>query len=224
MDIEVSTLLTDVCQVSSSITMANDIDTLIHIVENDIRNLIPYDKAIYVLAKRDGLQVVKTIRHNYSKSDLSLIIDNRNRIKNSVLLNPFAIENHRDQILGSASYGFHEHEGNYVSLFHCSSTCRRATSNINNTKILEIIIPRLHSTFLKLYRSMMLNNGLPIKPLSPRESEIITWISKGKTNHEIGVILGISTYTVKNHVSNILEKLNVANRAEALIKANVYCY
>ena len=42
----------------------------------------------------------------------------------------------------------------------------------------------------------------------------------GKTNWEISSILGISPLTVKNHVQNILRKLDVQNRGQAAIKAS----
>ncbi|PCK10024.1 MAG: hypothetical protein COA42_00005 [Alteromonadaceae bacterium] len=51
--------------------------------------------------------------------------------------------------------------------------------------------------------------------LSERESEVLQWVSLGKTNWEIGMILDISMYTVKNHVKNILKKLGVNNRTQA---------
>ena len=52
--------------------------------------------------------------------------------------------------------------------------------------------------------------------LSPRELEILNWVGKGKTNYEIGVILDISAFTVKNHLQRIFRKLNVLNRAQAV--------
>ena len=54
--------------------------------------------------------------------------------------------------------------------------------------------------------------------LSAREIEVIKWIYYGKTNKEIGIILNISQYTVKNHVQNIIIKLGVSNRAHAVGK------
>lgn len=54
--------------------------------------------------------------------------------------------------------------------------------------------------------------------LSARESEVLAWVAMGKTNPEIGSILGISTFTVKNHVQRILKKLDVTNRAQAVGK------
>lgn len=52
--------------------------------------------------------------------------------------------------------------------------------------------------------------------LSDRESEILRWVSNGKTNYEIGIILGISPFTVKNHLQRIFRKIDVSNRAQAV--------
>jgi transcriptional regulator EpsA len=54
--------------------------------------------------------------------------------------------------------------------------------------------------------------------LTDREREILKWIQVGKSNFEIGVILGISPLTVKNHVRRILRKLEARNRAQAVGK------
>jgi transcriptional regulator EpsA len=54
------------------------------------------------------------------------------------------------------------------------------------------------------------------KGLTTRELEIMNWVRKGKTNHEIGMILDISEFTVKNHLQRIFRKLDVINRAQAV--------
>lgn len=54
--------------------------------------------------------------------------------------------------------------------------------------------------------------------LSERESEIMEWVALGKTNPEIAQILQISAFTVKNHMQRLFQKLNVANRAQAVSK------
>jgi transcriptional regulator EpsA len=54
--------------------------------------------------------------------------------------------------------------------------------------------------------------------LSAREQEIVKWITEGKTNAEIAEILGISSFTVKNHAQRIFRKLDVTNRTEAVAK------
>ena len=51
--------------------------------------------------------------------------------------------------------------------------------------------------------------------LSPQEERIVTLVADGKTNREIGEDLHLAEKTVKNYVSSILSKLEVARRAEA---------
>ncbi len=52
-------------------------------------------------------------------------------------------------------------------------------------------------------------------PLTRREAEILAYVTVGKTNPEIGIILGISSQTVSKHVRHILERLGVETRTAA---------
>lgn len=63
-----------------------------------------------------------------------------------------------------------------------------------------------------------MRGGRPVMSdtLTGRELEILGWIAMGKTNPEIGSILEISLFTVKNHIQRIFRKLNVSNRAQAV--------
>jgi transcriptional regulator EpsA len=54
--------------------------------------------------------------------------------------------------------------------------------------------------------------------LTERESEVMHWVAKGKTNPEIASILDISSFTVKNHMQRVFKKLDVSNRAQAVSK------
>lgn len=51
--------------------------------------------------------------------------------------------------------------------------------------------------------------------ITQRESEVLFWISKGKTNREIGIILTMSPRTVNKHLEQIFKKLGVENRTSA---------
>jgi DNA-binding response OmpR family regulator/DNA-binding CsgD family transcriptional regulator len=55
--------------------------------------------------------------------------------------------------------------------------------------------------------------------ISSRESEVLLWVSRGKSNREIGEILTISPRTVDKHIAQIFAKLGVANRASAAARA-----
>lgn len=56
-------------------------------------------------------------------------------------------------------------------------------------------------------------------PLSPREMEILQFVTQGKSNKEIAQALGISHQTVKNHMTSILKKLDVRDRTQAAVYA-----
>lgn len=55
--------------------------------------------------------------------------------------------------------------------------------------------------------------------LTPREREVLEWVARGRSNTDISRALGVSGKTVRNHVSNIFAKLQVADRAQAIIRA-----
>jgi DNA-binding NarL/FixJ family response regulator len=55
--------------------------------------------------------------------------------------------------------------------------------------------------------------------LTEREEEVLSLVAQGKSNREIARQLFVSLKTVRNHVSNILLKLQVADRAQAVIRA-----
>ena len=54
--------------------------------------------------------------------------------------------------------------------------------------------------------------------LTARQKEILQWVSRGKTNHEVGAILNLSPCTVKATLRAIYKKLNVHCRAAATRK------
>lgn len=58
------------------------------------------------------------------------------------------------------------------------------------------------------------SQDVPDNPLTSRELEILQWVSAGYTNREIAEQLGISDQTVKNHLKNILQKLQLDNRVQ----------
>jgi DNA-binding CsgD family transcriptional regulator len=55
--------------------------------------------------------------------------------------------------------------------------------------------------------------------LTPRETEVLSWVAQGKTDREVGMILAASTRTVQKHVEHIFQKLGVENRTGAILRA-----
>jgi DNA-binding NarL/FixJ family response regulator len=61
--------------------------------------------------------------------------------------------------------------------------------------------------------------ALPSPRLTSRELEVLKLVAQGMSNKEIAAELYISENTVKNHVRNILEKLHLHSRMEAVVYA-----
>jgi DNA-binding NarL/FixJ family response regulator len=63
------------------------------------------------------------------------------------------------------------------------------------------------------------SRGVDAPQLTPRELEVLRHVADGATNRDVASRLGISENTVKNHVRNILEKLRLHSRMEAVLYA-----
>jgi DNA-binding NarL/FixJ family response regulator len=68
-------------------------------------------------------------------------------------------------------------------------------------------------------RPTQLEKPLDHERLTPRESEVLTYLSKGFTIKEIASLMGIKWFTVNDHIKSIYKKLNVSSRAEAAVLA-----
>jgi DNA-binding NarL/FixJ family response regulator len=55
--------------------------------------------------------------------------------------------------------------------------------------------------------------------LTPKEAEVLLWVAQGKSNSDIGVILGMAEKTVKRHLSNFFPKLGIESRNAATLRA-----
>jgi two-component system, NarL family, nitrate/nitrite response regulator NarL len=71
-------------------------------------------------------------------------------------------------------------------------------------------------------RPVATGKGAPLDHdrLTPRESEVLTYLSKGFTIKEIANLMGIKWFTVNDHIKSIYKKLNVSSRAEAAVLAS----
>lgn len=91
--------------------------------------------------------------------------------------------------------------------------------------------PRVTHNLVKEYRRLSADEGgtdkyisqveirRPLHLLTRRECEVLQLLADGKSNRGIGEALFISEKTVKNHVSNILQKMNVNDRTQAVVVA-----
>lgn len=55
--------------------------------------------------------------------------------------------------------------------------------------------------------------------LTMRESQLLFWLTRGKSNREMGIISGISARTVDKHLQHVFEKMDVGSRHAAVVQA-----
>lgn len=88
--------------------------------------------------------------------------------------------------------------------------------------MLPSITAKVMAEFSRLSRLVPAPTEALAEPLSPREMEILRLVAKGASNRDIADTLVIAEGTVKNHLTNILGKLGVKDRMQAVLKAREY--
>jgi transcriptional regulator EpsA len=120
------------------------------------------------------------------------------------------------------AHGTHDAQGRASGFY--AFVCAPGTLGPRHAYLARLVTPFLHSAWIRTE----VNDRPPghdparseeARKITTREEEILRWVSLGKSNIEIGTILGISPLTVKNHVQRVLRKLDVVNRAQAVGKA-----
>ena len=82
------------------------------------------------------------------------------------------------------------------------------------------VSPRLAGRLLTLSRRQSGNGGAKpteLADLTKREEQILDHVAQGRTNKEIAIQLKIGEKTVKHYMTNIMQKLQVRNRVEAVL-------
>ena len=89
-----------------------------------------------------------------------------------------------------------------------------------------VVSPRITQRMLEMFASHLPQDGQPdqredsrIASLTPREREILILVAQGMSNQEIADHLVVSPTTVKTHVGNVLAKLDVRDRVQAVVVA-----
>lgn len=203
-----------------------------------MKELVPFDLALTGLANLDPLRKVKSyniLNVNYPAEWLEVYI-----IKGYQAIDPVVRENFarfslqrwketftrhkapRDFLHTAGDFGLtkgYTHgvkslRGEEGSIFSFSGATIEYTPRTE--AILEHIVPHLHNAMSLLLRPHDRRKEIS---LSPREKEVLKWLSCGKSTWDISIILSISERTVNFHVSNIMQKLNAVSRTHAVAVA-----
>jgi DNA-binding NarL/FixJ family response regulator len=108
-----------------------------------------------------------------------------------------------------------------VSSNELVTTIRRCAAGehpINDTFLSQ---PKVAHQVLEQFQNFSWGKGAEtfVSPLTPRETEILTYMAKGYFNKQIAIELSISEQTIKNHITSILRKLDANARTQAVITA-----
>lgn len=121
-------------------------------------------------------------------------------------------------------HGISDERGHHDCLYLIFSSKRKLeTATIN---AIEVLLPYIDSALGRITPLPYCAHPSPFSQnidsygLSHREIEILNCVKIGKTNSEIAAFLGISIFTVKNHLQNIFKKLDVYNRIQAVSKVS----
>lgn len=172
---------------------SNGLEYLDFLKKNEISDVLLLD---INMPEMNGLDVLKYIRKNKINVKV-IILTVHNEIEylvNAVDMNVdgYILKDSESEILKNAIFAVCDGE-NYIQ---------------------EELIPMLNSR--------MINRDIDkerLKSLTKREIEVLKAIAAGLLNKEIATNLGISERTVKNHISNIFKKIDVADRTQAAVFA-----
>ncbi len=197
--------------IRSSLTQIADIDICGEVGTGDelmsaINNLFPDVVLLDInLSSGDGPDLAKTVKQQLPSVAV-------------ILLSPQPNDDELFQAIKSRVAGYLKRD---VSSEELVTTIRRAAAGehpINDTFLAQ---PKVADKVLQQFQDLSWGKGVEsfVSPLTPRETEILSYMAKGYLNKQIADTLYISEQTIKNHITSILRKLDANARTEAVVTA-----
>lgn len=202
-----------------------------------IADLLPHSHFMCGIATTDTLKVAHAVNLSFPDGYLKDICDHEGRLNSPLvrrwLKNRSPVYFHSDDrrvpdtgsdgawrrivsgygIRSLAGHGMFDINGRLASYF-CFGGVDRWTEE--QCRLLRLIVPHLHQALILMADDSRPNDQTN---LSPREFEVLDLVCRGKTNYEMSRILDISPWTIKIHVKNLMTKLDVSTRGQAVAKA-----
>ncbi|MBO5094036.1 MAG: response regulator transcription factor [Lachnospiraceae bacterium] len=175
------------------IAEANDGEECLSILENTIPQVLLLD---INMPNKNGIEVLKEIRNK--------------KIPVKVLI--LTVHNEIDYLVKAVDIGV----DGYLLKNSGSAELKKAINAVINDEsyIQPDLIPLLNSRLIARSDSQE-----KIDALTKRELEVLILVARGMFNKEIGEAMNISERTVKNHISSIFKKIDVADRTQAAVFA-----
>ena len=192
-------------------------------VREGLRRILEFDGEIQVIDEADnGEECIKKIRS--SKPDIVLLDINmpvmngiealqeiiKKKLKTKVII--LTVHNEIEYLLRAVDIGI---DGYVLKDSDAHELIRAVTSVYEGDKFIQpSLIPLLNSKLIA--RDL---DAERLEQLSKSEIEVLKLVAVGMFNKEIGVELGISERTVKNHLSSIFKKIDSSDRTQAAVFA-----
>ncbi len=192
-------------------------------VREGLRRILEFDGEIQVIDEADnGEECIEKIRS--SKPDIVLLDINmpvmngiealqeirKKKLKTKVII--LTVHNEIEYLLRAVDIGI---DGYVLKDSDAHELIRAVTSVYEGDKFIQpSLIPLLNSKLIA--RDLDTER---LEQLSKREIEVLKLVAVGMFNKEIGVELGISERTVKNHLSSIFKKIDSSDRTQAAVFA-----
>lgn len=158
----------------------------------------------------DGVEFTRTVRRQYPSLGV-------------VMLSVHESDEHAFNALSAGAAAYYSKEISPKNLANVLRRVARGEYVINDMMFEDPrIANRILTQFRGFHKGIIAQPELDISvfsPLSDREIEVLEHIASGSANKDIAESLGISTQTVKNHISSILRKLSLNDRTQAVLYA-----
>lgn len=192
-------------------------------VREGLRRILEFDGEIQVIDEADnGEECIKKIRSGNPDIvllDINMPVMNgivalqeirKKKLKTKVII--LTVHNEIEYLLRAVDIGI---DGYVLKDSDAHELIRAVTSVYEGDKFIQpSLIPLLNSKLIA--RDL---DAERLEQLSKREIEVLKLVAVGMFNKEIGVELGISERTVKNHLSSIFKKINSSDRTQAAVFA-----
>lgn len=149
-----------------------------------------------VMPVLDGIQATKKIKQLHPKTEV-------------LMLTSFSDRDHVIPAIEAGAAGYQLKDIEPDDLVECIRKLMRGENTLHpqaTTQLMKVREPQIEPPH-KLY------------PLTPREQDVLSELTKGKSNREIASSLFVTEKTVKTHISNIFSKLHVQDRTQAALYA-----
>ena len=145
------------------------------------------------LPGRSGIEICREIRDLFPATKV-------------VILTSHAGENFLEQAMRAGASGYVLKQVGNEELIRAIRAAHRGEVALDTRTATQVI-----KSYLEMGKTV---DESSFKDLSPREKEVLALVAEGESNKEIGAKLNLTEITVRNYVSNILNKLQLRNRIE----------